>query len=222
MRILIIEDEPGIVEVLTGLLTAEGHEVVAAFTGEKGLERFAAEAPDLVLLDLMLPGKDGWQVLKEIRKESDRPVILITALGRLSDKVEGLSLGADDYIEKPFAWEEVKARINAVMRRYRPVPVDIALDNMRKEVRVHGRAVHLSRKEYKLLELLFSEPGRVFSHHEIIEQLWPRGFHATSQDVQKYIYLLRRKIEEDPAHPRFILTVRGFGYRLATDSRRSP
>jgi len=221
MRILIIEDEPGIVEVLTGFLTAEGHEVIAAFSGEEGLERFTAEDPDLVLLDLMLPGKDGWQVLKEIREESDRPVILLTALGRLSDKVKGLSLGADDYIEKPFAWEELKARITAVMRRYRPVSADIVIDNMRKEVRVQGRTIHLSRKEYKLLKLLSSEPGRVFSHEEIIGQLWPRGFYATSQDVQKYIYLLRKKIEEDPAHPRFILTVRGFGYQLATDSRRS-
>ncbi len=220
MRILIVEDEPGIVEVLTGFLTADGHEVFSAASGEEGLERFVAADPDLVLLDVMLPGMDGWEVLKEIRKRSDRPVILITALGRLDDKVKGLSLGADDYIGKPFAWEEVRARISAVMRRYRPISPEIEIDEAGKEVRVRGRRIHLSRKEYRLLKLLASEPGRVFSHDEIIAHLWAPGSYATPQDVQKYVYLLRKKIEDDPANPEFITTVRGFGYRFSSFPRR--
>ena len=221
MRVLICEDEPGIVEVLASFLAADGHEIITAFTGEEALTLFSSAPPDLVLLDVMLPDKDGWQVLKEIRKKSNRPVILLTALGRLDDKVKGLSLGADDYIEKPFAWEEVKARIGAVMRRYHPLPVDIALDDMRKEVVVRGKAIHLSRKEYRLFKLLSSEPGKVFSHAEIISHVWPSGAYATPQDVQKYVYLLRKKIEGDPSHPRFIQTVRGFGYRF-TDGAHSP
>ena len=219
MRVLVVEDEPGIAEVLTGFLTADGHAVIAAVNGEEALELFFREKPDLVLLDIMLPGIDGWEVLRRIRRESDRPVILITALGRLDDKVKGLSLGADDYIGKPFAWEEVRARIAAVMRRYRPDSADIEIDEVGKEVRVRGKTVHLSRKEYRLLKLLASEPGRVFSHEEIIAYLWRPDSYATPQDVQKYVYLLRKKIEEDPANPEFIVTVRGFGYRFATARR---
>jgi len=219
MKILIIEDEPGIVEVLSGFLAADGHEIIAADTGEAGLERFAADNPDLVLLDVMLPGIDGWEVLRRIREESDRPVILITALGRTDDRVKGLSLGADDFIGKPFAWEEVRARIGAVMRRYRPVPPPFEINDEAKEVLVGGRTVQLSRKEYRLLSLLASAPGRVFSHKEIISRLWRPDAHATAQDVQKYIYLLRRKLEDDPSNPKLIITVRGFGYRLANPRR---
>ncbi len=219
MRVLVVEDEPGIAEVLAGFLTADGHTVIVAVNGKEALELFFREKPDLVLLDIMLPQIDGWEVLRRIRQESDRPVILITALGRLDDKVKGLSLGADDYIGKPFAWEEVRARIAAVMRRYRPDSVDIKIDEVGKEVRVRGRTVHLSRKEYRLLKLLASEPGRVFSHEEIISYLWRPDSYATPQDVQKYVYLLRKKIEEDPANPEFIVTVRGFGYRFATARR---
>lgn len=219
MRILICEDEPGIVEVLTSFLVADGREVVSALTGAECLARFSAEKPDLVLLDVMLPDKDGWQVLKEIREKSNRPVIFLTALGRLDDKVKGLTLGADDYIEKPFAWEEVKVRIDAVMRRYHPVPSGITIDDVQKAVLVNGKEIHLSRKEYRLFKLLYSEPGKVFSHAEIITKLWPRDAYATPQDVQKYIYLLRRKIEDDPTHPRFIQTVRGFGYRFMGEPR---
>ena len=214
MRILVCEDEPEIADMLASFLSADGYEPIVALTGAEGLARFESDAPDLVLLDVMLPDISGWDVLREIRNKSNRPVVLLTALGRLDDKVKGLSLGADDYIEKPFAWEEVRARIAAVMRRYRPGSPGITVDDLQKVVLVHGREVHLSRKEYRLFKLLYSEPGRVFSHAEIIAKLWPRDAYATPQDVQKYVYLLRRKIEDDPAHPRFIQTVHGFGYRF--------
>ncbi len=221
MRVLICEDEPEIADMLASFLAADGHEPIIALTGAEGLARFASDSPDLVLLDVMLPDVAGWDVLTEIRKTSNRPVVLLTALGRLDDKVKGLSLGADDYVEKPFAWEEVRARIAAVMRRYRPVSPGITVDDRQKTVVVHGREIHLSRKEYRLFKLLYSEPGKVFSHAEIIAKLWPRNTYATPQDVQKYIYLLRRKIEDDPAHPRFIQTVHGFGYRFI-GRERSP
>jgi len=219
-RILVCEDEPDIAEILRRFLTAQGFEVAAEATGEGALARVAASQPDLVLLDVMLPDMDGWQVLSEIRRTSERPVILLTALGRVEDKVRGLSQGADDYISKPFDLDEVRARIEAVLRRSKVVPSEgprIEIDDLHKEVRVRGRSIFLSPKEYALLSLLASEPGRVFSTEEILEKVWPKekNPYAGPQDVQKYAYFLRKKLEADPTHPTLVLTVRGFGYRLA-------
>jgi DNA-binding response OmpR family regulator len=216
MRILICEDEPDMVEVLRSFLVAQGYAVSAAASGPEGLRQFTRTDPDLVLLDIMLPGKDGWEVLQAIREQSDRPVILLTALGRVDDKVKGLSQGADDYIQKPFSLEELKARIEAVLRRYRPQlkSMGLSIDKTRKAVQLRGETVSLSPKEYYLLELLASKPGQVFSAAEIVKHLWPEGSYASTQDVQKYVYLLRKKLEDDPGHPEIILTVRGFGYRL--------
>ncbi len=219
-RILICEDEPDIADILSCFLTDQGYRVSTASTGQEAMEHLAGEDPDLVLLDILLPDLDGWQVLAQIRKTSDRPVILLTALGRAEDKVRGLSQGADDYISKPFDLDEVRARIEAVLRRKRPTPEapQIEIDDIRKEVHVRGRSVFLSPTEYALLSLLASEPGRVFSTEEILEKVWPKekNPYAGAPDVQKYTSLLRKKLEEDPSHPRLLLTVRGFGYRLAT------
>ncbi len=224
MRILICEDDPDIQGILRSFLVAEGYAVTCAGTGEEALTLFIAEKPDLVLLDVLLPGKDGWDVLREIRRQSDKPVIMLTALGRVTDKVKALSeLGADDYITKAaFNLVEVKARIEAVMRRYRPrhaqtLPeaAQVFIDDARKEVWVRGSAVSLSPKEYSLLELLASEPGRVFSSEQILAHLWQDSNYASAQDVQKYIYLLRKKIEKDYTDPQLIRTARGFGYRMA-------
>lgn len=219
MRILICEDEPDIQTILGDFLTAEGYEVYIALNAAEGLRLFAEEEPDLVLLDLMLPDRDGWEVLQEIRRLSDRPVIMLTALGRVDDKVKALSsLKADDYITKPFELDEIKARIEAVLRRYRPQRRDyrIFIDDTRKTVWVQEREVSLSPKEYSLLKLLTSKPGQVFSSEEILAHVWPQeGSYAGIQDVQKYVYLLRKKIENDPTHPEILLTVRGFGYQIA-------
>jgi DNA-binding response OmpR family regulator len=137
-------------------------------------------------------------------------------LGRVEDKVRGLSHGADDYISKPFDLDEVRARIEAVLRRSGPrLGSKIWIDDVRKEVRVKERTISLSPKEYALLKLLISQPGRVFSTEEILAELWRGSPYASAQDVQKYAYLLRKKLETDPARPEFLLTVRGFGYRLA-------
>ena len=217
MRLLICEDEPDIVEILQSFFVAEGYEVSTTTSGAEALRRFGDEEFDVVLLDVMLPDMDGWEVLKNIRKKSDKPVILLTALGRVDDKVKGFSYGADDYIPKPFDLEEVKARLEAVLRRYRPrlERVGLTINDTSKEVWVQGNKVSLSPKEYVLLKLLASEPGKVFSNEEIRRHLWPDSPYASTQDVQKYAYLLRKKLEKDPAHPKLVLTVRGFGYRLA-------
>jgi len=217
MRILICEDDPDITDILRSYLVAHGYEVTTAVSGTEGLQRFSETKPDLILLDVMLPAKDGWDVLREIRKKSDCPVILLTALGRVNDKVKGFSYGADDYIPKPFDLKEVKARIEAVLRRYQPrlAQAGISINDVRKEVHVRRKKIRLSPKEYSLLTLLASKPGKVFSTEEILAHLWPDSPYASAQDVQKYMYLLRKKLEIDPAQPRLILTVRGFGYRLA-------
>ncbi|HIC95393.1 TPA: response regulator transcription factor [Candidatus Bipolaricaulota bacterium] len=225
MRILIAEDDPGSRELLRRFLISRGHEVVAVANGVEALERFSAEGADLLLLDVMMPRVDGWAVLEEIRKSSSVPVIMVTVKDSTEEKVRGLQLGADDYVTKPFDLRELEARIAAVTRRVLPGPRlklgEILIDDEKKEVRVRGKVVELSPKEYELLRLLASRPGKVFSHREILEKIWAGSSFASSEDVKKYIYLLRNKIEEDPEEPRLVLTVRGFGYKLAAGGEGS-
>jgi DNA-binding response OmpR family regulator len=222
MKILVVDDDPDIVRLLKYFLEAKGRQVQTASTGAEALELFKREPPDLVILDVMLPGMDGWAVLQKIRESSQVPVLMLTGKDAPTDKAKGLLSGADDYIAKPFDLAELEARIVAVMRRYKPsarpalIRVgDLEIDDSIKQVKVKGRTVSLSPKEYELLKLLASEPGRVFSHQEIIAEVWQNKPLITSSDVTKYIYLLREKLEDDPENPRYILTVRGFGYKLA-------
>jgi DNA-binding response OmpR family regulator len=222
MKILVVDDDPDIVRLLKYFLEAKGRQVQTASTGAEALELFKREPPDLVILDVMLPGMDGWAVLQKIRESSQVPVLMLTGKDAPTDKAKGLLSGADDYIAKPFDLAELEARIVAVMRRYKPsarpalIRVgDLEIDDSIKHVKVKGRTVSLSPKEYELLKLLASEPGRVFSHQEIIAEVWQNKPLITSSDVTKYIYLLREKLEDDPENPRYILTVRGFGYKLA-------
>ena len=217
MRILICEDEPDIITILSSSLITEGYDVESVATGEELIERFKGTPPDLVLLDVKLPGINGWEVLDWIRAHSNCPVIILTAYGRMADKVRGLSRGADDYITKPFKLVEIRARIKAVLRRSVPAEArqSLEIDDVHKVIILRGRQVSLSPKQYALVSLLASHPGRVFSREEILSHLWPDNRYATSQDVQKCVYLLRKRVEEDPSHPKLVLTVRGFGYRLA-------
>jgi DNA-binding response OmpR family regulator len=222
MKILVVDDDPDIVRLLKYFLEAKGRQVQTASTGAEALELFKREPPDLVILDVMLPGMDGWAVLQKIRESSQVPVLMLTGKDAPTDKAKGLLSGADDYIAKPFDLAELEARIVAVMRRYKPsarpalIRVgDLEIDDSVKHVKVKGRTFSLSPKEYELLKLLASEPGRVFSHQEIIAAVWQNKPFITSSDVTKYIYLLREKLEDDPENPRYILTVRGFGYKLA-------
>lgn len=217
MRILICEDERDIADILSQFLIGEGYEVVVAADGNDALRQFVACRPDLVLVDVMLPGKDGWEVLRAIRARSNCPVIVLTALGGVENEVRGLSGGADDYISKAsFNLDRVKARIEAVLRRAAAPAsaLELVIDDARKEVRLDGRPISLSPKEYALLKLLASESGRVFSSEEIRGRLWSADSYASPEDVQKYVYLLRKKLQDDPENPRIVLTVRGFGYRL--------
>ncbi len=215
-RILVCEDEPDIAELLSVLLTSRGYETRKAYTGGQCLSLYQEYEPHLVLLDVMLPDISGWEVLREIRKRGKEPVVMVTACRRLEDRVKGLSEGADDYIRKPFENDEVLARIEAVLRRcyYQEPSGEVQIDDVRKEVHVRDKPVSLSPKEYQLISLLTSEPEKVFSPEEIIAHLWSDNPYASAQDVQKYIYLLRKKIEEDPSNPRVIVTRRGFGYQL--------
>ena len=222
MKILIVDDDPQILRLLERFLQAKGREILTAGDGEEALKICGKEAPDLVILDIIMPGMDGWEVLTRLRETSDIPVIMLTAKDSPGDTARGLLLGADDYISKPFDLGEVEARITAVMRRYEKPSEpsvqkvgDLVINNESKEVRLRGKPIKLSPKEYDLLRLLASRPGRVFSHDEIIREVWRGKSFISSTDVAKYIYLLREKIEEDPDNPTLIETVRGFGYKLA-------
>jgi len=222
MKILVVEDDANSRQLLTKFLTAKQYEVVEAEDGAAGLKQFDQLQPDMVLLDVMMPKLDGWAVLERIREKSDVPVIMLTAKDTTEDKVRGLSSGVDDYITKPFDLLEVVARVEAVSRRYQGEPnkvitvKDLDIDDEQKRVSVRGKPVDLSPKEYDLLKLLASRPGKVYSHQEVLDVIWSDSHFASSEDVKKYIYLLRNKIEKDAENPEIVLTVRGFGYKLAT------
>ncbi len=219
MKILIVDDDADSREILKTYLAAKGHQIVLAADGMEALKQFKDEQPDLVLLDIMMPQLDGWEVLQYIRAAGRTPVLMITAKDATDDIVKALSAGADDYIVKPLKLREVEARIAAVMRRVQPPEYwrvgELEIDDARKCVRLREKEITLSPKEYELLKLLASQPGRVFSDEEIIRHVWPEGGLASSTDVKRYIYLLRQKIEADPKHPTLVLTVPGFGYKLA-------
>lgn len=219
MRILIADDDRDSREILKTYFEAKGHQIVLAGDGLEALKRFTDEQPDLVLLDIMMPKLDGWEVLHYIRTAGRTPVVMITAKDATDDIVKALSSGADDYIVKPLKLREVEARVLAVMRRVQPPARwrvgELEIDDARKRVRLGEKEIALSPKEYELLKLLASQPGRVFSDGEIIRHVWPEGGLASATDVKRYIYLLRQKIEANPQHPTLILTVPGFGYKLA-------
>ena len=221
MKILVVDDEPDIQNLLKHFLKAKSREVVTAASGTEALETFNQEKPDLVILDVMMPGISGWEVLACIRQHSQVPVIMLTAKGTPTDTAKGLLGGADDYIKKPFDLAEIEARIIAVMRRCEqaPAPAQLSVGRLRiddgtKVVTIDDREANLSPKEYDLLRLLASSPGKVFSHEEIIHEVWQDKPFVTAKDVIKYINLLRNKVELDPENPDLVVNVRGFGYKL--------
>lgn len=220
MKILVVEDDPEVLALLCSHLEGLGRTVIPARDGAAALEQFAREEPDLIVLDIVLPRVDGWSVLREVRKHSRVPVIFLTSLDGTDEVVRGLSLGADDYLRKPLAFRELEARIEAVLRRSGgPVrgarisvgPIEV--DDRAKTVTVEGRGASLTPREFELLKLFASDPGRVFSSDEILARLWSGSRRASSDDVKQYVHQLRRKLG-DAARDR-LETVRGFGYRLA-------
>ncbi len=219
MKILIAEDDADAREILKTFLAAKEYEIITAADGMEAIKQYSELKPDIVLLDIMMPKLDGWEVLHYIRASGQTPVLMITARDATDDVVQALQAGADDYIVKPFKLREVEARLEAVIRRLGPVALfrvgELEIDDVRKIVRRRGHEVRLSPKEYDLLKLLASQPGRVFSDAEIIKSIWPEGSLASSTDVKRYIYLLRRKVEQNAKRPKLIQTVAGFGYKLA-------
>jgi two-component system response regulator RegX3 len=222
-KLLLIEDEESFGEALQYQLEREGYEVERAIDGVIGLRAFERSGPDLVLLDLMLPGMSGEDICKEIRKTSNTPIIMLTAKDQELDKVLGLELGADDYVTKPFSTREVVARVKAVLRRSRgetdgrPAILEgggIRLDADRFEVTVRGEAVHLPLKEFELLELLMENPGRVLTRETLIDRIWGSDYFGDSRTLDVHIKRLRAKSEIDPHEPKHLLTVRGLGYKF--------
>src|SRR5690606_9916395 len=209
-------------------LTREGFEVVEAADGNAALAAYDAEGADLVLLDLMLPGLSGTEVCRELRARGDVPVIMLTAKDAEIDKVVGLELGADDYVTKPYSFRELLARVRAVLRRRRPSdPADpdddvlqvgpVRMDVERHTVTVSGRSVALPLKEFDLLELLLRNAGRVLTRGQLIDRVWGADYVGDTKTLDVHVKRIRSKIEPDPASPRYLVTVRGLGYKLADD-----
>jgi two-component system response regulator RegX3 len=219
-RVLIIEDEPSYVEALELLLAAEGFEVQSAPEGRSGLERFREGSPDVVLLDLMLPGLSGLDVLRELRRRSEVPVIVVSAKGAEADIVSALELGADDYVTKPYSGRELVARIRAAARRAAAGPETevltagaASLDLATRRLRLPGGEQDLPKKEFEVLQLLMQRPGRVVPREEFLDEVWGFAFAGDTRSLDQHVRRLRRRLEADPGAPR-IEAVRGVGYRL--------
>lgn len=224
VRVLVVDDEPHIVELVRYNLLQEGYEVSIAGDGESVLAKARTEKPDLVVLDIMLPGLDGVEVCRRLRRESAVPIIMLTARGGEQERIAGLESGADDYVVKPFSPLELIARVRAVLRRrvrevsspaHEPLRVGgLNLDPVTRGVTVNGRPVDLTAREFDLLRILMRHPNRVFTRDFLLEHLWGHDFYGTTRTVDMHISRLREKIEDDPSSPTYIATVRGVGYKL--------
>ncbi len=225
-RILVVDDEIEIMRALQRSLAAHDYEVFTAMNGEEALEAIAQYRPDLLLLDLGLPGISGLEVCKQVRKQSNLPIIVLSVKDTERDKVLALDLGADDYVSKPFGINEVLARVRVALRHSAQVqsgtePVfaagPLSVDFARRLVQVNGQEVKLTPTEYDLLKALIKNAGKIMTRQMLLTQVWGTGYGSEAHYLHVYIGQLRRKIEPDPAHPRFILTISGVGYRFNSD-----
>jgi DNA-binding response OmpR family regulator len=224
-RILVADDEPNIRKIVSSYLRADGFDVVEAADGDAALAAFERSHPDLVILDVMMPNRDGVEVLSELRRRSDVYVIMLTARTEETDRVIGLSVGADDYVTKPFSAKELVARVKAVLRRDRDragsagdevLTIDgLTVDIARHEARRDGESVELTALEFELLTALASSPGRVFTRRQLLERVWGWDHVGDERVVDVHIRKLRRALGDDAADPRFVVTVRGVGYKMA-------
>ncbi|MEA2149180.1 MAG: two-component system, OmpR family, response regulator RegX3 [Solirubrobacteraceae bacterium] len=228
-RILLVEDEPSIAEPFAEALVREGFEPILAQTAADALRLARSEAPDLILLDLMLPDGDGRAVCRELRRESDVPIVMVTARGTESDRIIGLEIGADDYVVKPFSAAEVAARIRAVLRRATaPAGPDevriggLLVDRAGRHVSLDGEEIALARKEFDLLARLAADAGRVVTRADLIADVWDTNWFGPTRTLDVHIGWLRGKLGDSPSAPRFIHTVRGVGFRLAAPDEASP
>jgi len=220
-RILTVEDDERIRTAVTLALEEEGWEVKETANGEDALVAFAQNPSDVVLIDIMLPGIDGFEVCRRIRRLGDVPIVMVTARSDSHDVVAGLEAGADDYLRKPFDPKELSARVRALLRRSRPSgsPAQMVVDQLEiipdeGVVRLAGDEVHLTRTEFRLLVELASSPGKVMSREDLLERVWARDYFDDERLVDVHVRRLRTKIEPDPANPRYVVTVRGMGYKL--------
>jgi DNA-binding response OmpR family regulator len=226
-EILIVDDEPGIVRLITMYLEREGFQTVGARTGAEALELVAKKPPALVVLDIMLPDIDGWEVCRELRRTSDVPIIMLTAREGDEDKIVGLEIGADDYVTKPFVPRELVARVKAILRRARAAPApapepgntvlnfgDLVIDIGKREVTLNGESITLRAKEFDLLAELARRPGWVFEREQLLRDVWGYDFYGDSGTIDVHVRRLRAKLNDDSSKPRFIETVWGVGYRF--------
>ena len=220
-RILVVDDEPAILELVSYNLKRDGYEVITAADGKSALEMFMNEMPDLGILDLMSPEPDGYEVCKRIRAQSAVPVIMLTARGEEQDRIRGLDLGADDYVVKPFSPRELLARVRAVLRRSpmvqedgRLVAGDLVIDSERHQVTIAGEPIELTPKEFDLLKTLAENTGKALERDFLLEKAWGYAFAGATRTLDVHIRRLRQKINDDPQNPRYIETVHGVGYRF--------
>ncbi|MBI5030387.1 MAG: response regulator transcription factor [Chloroflexi bacterium] len=225
-KILIVDDERLIVDSVKYGLQKEAYTIVAAYDGEQAITKVRDEKPDLVLLDIQLPKKDGWAVCREIRQTSRVPIIMLTARSEEADKVLGLELGADDYLAKPFSMRELLARVRAALRRVteyveplaQPTKIgDVEIDPHSHRVTICGKGLELTKKEYDLLQVLMTHSGKVVTRNDLIDRVWQTDWVGDTRTLDVHIRWLREKIENNPGKPRYIQTVRGVGYRFATN-----
>lgn len=224
-KILVVDDEPRVVRLVSEVLKAVGYQVIAATGGKSAIEMVALEQPDLVLLDILLPqGPDGYEVCRRIREFSDVPVIMLTAKAQETDMLRGFDVGADDYLTKPFSAKELAARVKAVLRRVqRPEEMitatltcgELEINFARRTIEVRGEQVSLTRTEYALLRHLALNANRVMLHQDLLAEVWGPEYRDDIDYLRAYIRYLRRKLEAEPSNPRYILTTSGVGYMLA-------
>jgi two-component system KDP operon response regulator KdpE len=220
-NILIVDDEPQIRRVMRSTLSSQGYTVTEAKTGEEALDSIRKERPDLVLLDVNMPGMGGIEACREIRRSSDAPIIMLTVRKTERDKVLALDAGADDYVVKPFGMEELLARIRASLRRYSPgdnippfVSRDVTIDFESRRLSVRGRDVHLTPKEFDVLKFLIANLGKPLTHRRLLQAVWGPDYGEETENLRVVINQLRKKIESDPAQPKYILTEPWVGYRF--------
>lgn len=230
--VLVVDDETNIIDVCTVYLQREGYQVISAVSGDEAIRLWRLHSPQLIVLDLMMPGKNGWQVCEEIRNEQDVPIIMLTARGDEMDRLMGLTMGADDYLTKPFSPRELVLRAKAILRRQQRGQAEAAngagavlpahimkfpgleLNVLHRSVRVNGKEIELTVKEFELLHLFAGHPEQVFSRNQLLSKVWDIDYYGDTTTVTVHIRRLREKIEPNPSQPRYIKTVWGIGYKF--------
>jgi DNA-binding response OmpR family regulator len=221
-KILVVDDEKKIVDIVKAYLERDGYKVIVAYDGRLALQMARSESPELIVLDLMLPEVSGWDVCRSLRTESNVPIIMLTARDDDSDKIVGLELGADDYVIKPFNPKELVSRVRAVLRRSEGTAVktkriefaDLSIDLERHEVKRGDRLVELTLTEFELLRVLAEAPGRVYSRMQLLEKVQGSAYEGYERTIDSHIKNLRKKVETDPERPKYVITVRGVGYKF--------